>query len=79
MPGDNALNNIGYLDVQFGALDFGTDDGFETLPEKVGSGFSIDGQQQQQQPDDYQSKSQQQQQQQATLAAGLQSSQIVST
>ncbi|XP_016943305.4 protein lingerer isoform X3 [Drosophila suzukii] len=76
MPGDNALNNIGYLDVQFGALDFGTDDGFETLPEKVGSGFSIDGQQQQQQPDDYQSKSQQQQQQQATLAAGLQSSQI---
>ncbi|XP_017072895.1 protein lingerer isoform X10 [Drosophila eugracilis] len=75
MPGDNALNNIGYLDVQFGALDFGTDDGFEPLPEKVGSGFGIDGQQQQQQPDDYQSKSQQQQQQ-ATLAAGLQSSQI---
>ncbi|KAH8365291.1 hypothetical protein KR084_007991 [Drosophila pseudotakahashii] len=75
MPGDNALNNIGYLDVQFGALDFGTDDGFEALPEKVGSGFSIDGQQQQQQQDDYQSKSQQQQQQ-ATLAAGLQSSQI---
>ncbi|XP_043662497.1 protein lingerer isoform X2 [Drosophila teissieri] len=74
MPGDNALNNIGYLDVQFGALDFGTDDGFESLPEKVGSGFSIDGQQQQQQAEDYQSKSQQQQQ--VTLAAGLQSSQI---
>ncbi|XP_055536642.1 protein lingerer isoform X1 [Wyeomyia smithii] len=28
MPGDS-LNNIGYLDVQFGALDFGTDDTFD--------------------------------------------------
>ncbi|XP_017087743.2 protein lingerer isoform X3 [Drosophila bipectinata] len=72
MPGDNALNNIGYLDVQFGALDFGTDDSFEALPEKISSGVSFDGQQQQ--ADDYQSKSQQQQQ--STLSSSLQSSQI---
>ncbi|KAH8284588.1 hypothetical protein KR018_004957 [Drosophila ironensis] len=72
MPGDNALNNIVYLDVQFGGLDFGTDDGFDALPEKIGAGVSFDGQQQ---ADDYQTKSQQQQQQ-STLAAGLQSSQI---
>ncbi|XP_053683633.1 protein lingerer isoform X4 [Sabethes cyaneus] len=30
MPGDS-LNNIGYLDVQFGALDFGTDDSFDSV------------------------------------------------
>lgn len=30
MPGDS-LNNIGYLDVQFGGLDFGTDDTFENI------------------------------------------------
>lgn len=30
MPGDS-LNNIGYLDVQFGGLDFGTDDTFESV------------------------------------------------
>jgi len=76
MPGDNALNNIGYLDVQFGAMDFGTDDSFDALPEKFNAGVSIDGQQQQQQQDDYQTKSQQQQQ--AALTAGLQNAQIVS-
>ncbi|XP_034654849.1 protein lingerer isoform X9 [Drosophila subobscura] len=69
MPGDNALNNIGYLDVQFGALDFGTDDSFDAMPEKFNAGVE------QQQQDDYQNKSQQQQQQ-STLTAGLQSSQI---
>lgn len=31
MPGDS-LNNIGYLDVQFGGLDFGTDDTFDNVP-----------------------------------------------
>lgn len=31
MPGDS-LNNIGYLDVQFGGLDFGTDDTFDSVP-----------------------------------------------
>lgn len=36
MPGD-ALNNIGYLDVQFGGLDFGTDESFESVPDKFGS------------------------------------------
>lgn len=30
MPGDS-LNNIGYLDVQFGGLDFGTDDSFDSV------------------------------------------------
>ncbi|XP_034479158.1 protein lingerer isoform X1 [Drosophila innubila] len=75
MPGDNALNNIGYLDVQFGAMDFGTDDSFDALPEKFNAGVSIDGQQQQQQQqDDYQTKSQQQQ---AALTAGLQNAQIL--
>ncbi|XP_033246232.1 protein lingerer isoform X8 [Drosophila miranda] len=71
MPGDNALNNIGYLDVQFGALDFGTDDSFDSMPEKFNASVE-----QKQQQDDYQNKSQQQQQQQSTLTAGLQSSQI---
>ncbi|KAH8372680.1 hypothetical protein KR009_002830 [Drosophila setifemur] len=70
MPGDNALNNIGYLDVQFGGLDFGTDDSFDALPEKIGAGVAFEGQQQ---SDDSQSKSQQQQQ---NLTASLQSSQI---
>ncbi|XP_067631505.1 protein lingerer isoform X1 [Eurosta solidaginis] len=85
MPGDT-LNNIGYLDVQFGGLDFGTEDTFDTLPEKFGASVTIDSQQQQtqsqqlvqQQQDitsDYQSKANVQQQQ-ATLSAGLQSSQI---
>lgn len=36
MPGD-ALNNIGYLDVQFGGLDFGTDDSFENVTDKFGN------------------------------------------
>jgi hypothetical protein len=33
MPGDN-LSNIGYLDVQFGGLDFGTDDSFDQVTDK---------------------------------------------
>lgn len=33
MPGD-VLNNIQYLDVQFGGLDFGTEESFDTLSEK---------------------------------------------
>ncbi|XP_012160835.1 protein lingerer isoform X2 [Ceratitis capitata] len=89
MPGDT-LNNIGYLDVQFGGLDFGTEDTFDALPEKFGAAVTIDGQQQQQQQtqsqqqlvqsqqdvaNDYQSKSNVQQQQ-ATLSAGLQSAQL---
>ncbi|XP_030387974.1 protein lingerer isoform X2 [Scaptodrosophila lebanonensis] len=75
MPGDNAMNNIGYLDVQFGGLDFGTDDSFDALPEKFNAAVTIDNQQQQQQQqDDYQSKSAQQQ---SALAAGLQNSQIL--
>lgn len=33
MPGD-VLNNIQYLDVQFGGLDFGTEESFDSLSEK---------------------------------------------
>lgn len=84
MPGDT-LNNIGYLDVQFGGLDFGPDDSFEAAPEKFNSSTTIDNQQQQivQQDigNEYQTKSsvqqQQVQQQTSTLSAGLQNSQIV--
>lgn len=88
MPGDT-LNNIGYLDVQFGGLDFGTEDSFDTLPEKFGAAVTIDNQQQQQtqsqqqlvqsQQDvstDYQNKNNVQQQQ-SSLSAGLQSTQLV--
>nr|XP_014100859.2 protein lingerer isoform X13 [Bactrocera oleae] len=87
MPGDT-LNNIGYLDVQFGGLDFGTEDSFDTLPEKFGAAVTIDNQQQQQtqsqqqlvqsQQDvstDYQNKNNVQQQQ-SSLSAGLQSTQL---
>lgn len=49
MPGDS-LNNIGYLDVQFGGLDFGTDESFENLSEKFNTSVNLDGQQAQQQP-----------------------------
>uniref|UniRef100_A0A1A9VM84 Protein lingerer n=1 Tax=Glossina austeni TaxID=7395 RepID=A0A1A9VM84_GLOAU len=48
MPGDS-LNNIGYLDVQFGALDFGTEDTFENIPDKFNTSVTIEAQQQQQQ------------------------------
>ncbi|XP_054736612.1 protein lingerer isoform X11 [Anastrepha obliqua] len=90
MPGDT-LNNIGYLDVQFGGLDFGTEESFDALPEKFGAAVTIDGQQQQQQTQsqqlvqsqqdvttDYQSKSNVQQQQ-STLSSGLQSAQLGDT
>ncbi|CAD7076827.1 unnamed protein product [Hermetia illucens] len=76
MPGDT-LNNIGYLDVQFGGLDFGTEDSFDRLTEKFNA-TSIDSQQNVQSQDvsnDYQSKSNVQQ---SSLSAGLQSSQIIS-
>lgn len=33
MPGDN-LSTMGYLDVQFGGLDFGTDDSFDAVNDK---------------------------------------------
>ncbi|XP_049308307.1 protein lingerer isoform X12 [Bactrocera dorsalis] len=88
MPGDT-LNNIGYLDVQFGGLDFGTEDSFDTLPEKFGTAVTIESQQQQQQTQsqqqlvqsqqdvstDYQNKNNVQQQQ-SSLSAGLQSTQL---
>ncbi|XP_058125463.1 protein lingerer [Anopheles ziemanni] len=57
MPGDS-MNNIGYLDVQFGGLDFGTDDTFDVVADKFNTSggasdqqpsSSVVGQQQQQQ------------------------------
>lgn len=41
MPGDS-LNTIGYLDVQFGGLDFGTDDSFDSLGDNKFSSSSLD-------------------------------------
>lgn len=59
MPGD-ALNNIQYLDVQFGGLDFGNEESFDTLSEKF-SQTNIDPTQQNvgpaDVPNDYQTKS----------------------
>ncbi|XP_037940885.1 protein lingerer-like isoform X4 [Teleopsis dalmanni] len=78
MPGDT-LNNIGYLDVQFGGLDFGNEDSFDTLSEKFNNSVTIDAQQQQlvqSQQDvtnDYQGKTNVQP---STLTTGLQNSQI---
>lgn len=75
MPGDT-LNNIGYLDVQFGGLDFGTEESFDTLTEKFNP-TTIDSQQNivqsQEVSNDYQTKANVQQ---STLTAGLQSAQI---
>lgn len=77
MPGDT-LNSIGYLDVQFGGLDFGTEDSFDALPEKFNPATTIDNQQiaqsQEVVSNDYQTKPTSQQQ--AVLAGGLQNSQI---
>uniref|UniRef100_A0A6B2EFL1 Protein lingerer n=1 Tax=Phlebotomus kandelakii TaxID=1109342 RepID=A0A6B2EFL1_9DIPT len=76
MPGDT-LNNIGYLDVQFGGLDFGTEDSFDTLADKFNS-TSLDTSASVANPGDvtadYQSKNSQQ-----SLAAGLQTSQMRTT
>lgn len=84
MPGDT-LNNAGYLDVQFGGLDFGTDDSFDALPEKFNAAVNLEQQQQAQQDvvsgsgvNDYQGNKSSVQQQQSALTAGLQSSQLVS-
>lgn len=57
MPGD-ALNNIGYLDVQFGGLDFSTEDSFENVTDKFG-GATLDASQTAgiNAADDYQNKS----------------------
>lgn len=43
MPGDS-LNTIGYLDVQFGGLDFGTDDSFDSLDKFNTSSLDNSGQ-----------------------------------
>ncbi|XP_013113781.2 protein lingerer isoform X3 [Stomoxys calcitrans] len=48
MPSDS-LNNIGYIDVQFGGLDFNTDESFENLSEKFNTSVTLDSQQTQQQ------------------------------
>uniref|UniRef100_A0A336K4P2 Protein lingerer n=1 Tax=Culicoides sonorensis TaxID=179676 RepID=A0A336K4P2_CULSO len=55
MPGD-ALNNIGYLDVQFGGLDFGTDDSFESVTDKFNAATLESSQSAGVVSDDYQTK-----------------------
>lgn len=81
MPGDT-LNNIGYLDVQFGGLDFGTEESFDSISEKFNSSVIENSQtvSSAEVPPEYQTKSsvQQQQQQNASLSSGLQASQILS-
>uniref|UniRef100_A0A1L8DI37 Protein lingerer n=1 Tax=Nyssomyia neivai TaxID=330878 RepID=A0A1L8DI37_9DIPT len=73
MPGDT-LNNIGYLDVQFGGLDFGTEDSFDTLTDKF-SATSLDAASSVTNPGDVQSEYQSKNSQQS-LTSGLQSSQM---
>ena len=51
MPGD-LQNSMGYLDVQFGGLDFGTEDSFGEVTEKFNSSDNVV----QQGNDDYQTK-----------------------
>lgn len=82
MPADT-LNNIPYLDVQFGGLDYGTDETFDNLSEKfaatsldtsaqsVPSSADVSSEYQQKQS----SVQQHQQQQQQPSLVGLQSSQ----
>lgn len=63
----DTLSNIGYLDVQFGALDFGTDESFDTISDKFQSTGIVDSSQTA--TDDYQSKAQ-------STNAGLQPAQL---
>ncbi|XP_075170073.1 ubiquitin-associated protein-like lingerer isoform X3 [Haematobia irritans] len=89
MPGDS-LNNIGYIDVQFGGLDFNTDESFENLSEKFNTSVTLDGQQSQQQaqqkslvqsPQDVNASAYDQNktvaQQQQSLSSGLPNSHLV--
>ncbi|XP_055317278.1 protein lingerer [Sitodiplosis mosellana] len=57
----DTLSNIGYLDVQFGALDFGSEETFDTISDKFQSSNIVDNSQNVAATDvstDYQSKSQ---------------------
>lgn len=63
----DTLSNIGYLDVQFGALDFGTDESFDTISDKFQSTGIVDNTQTT--TDDYQTKTQ-------SANTGLQQSQL---
>lgn len=38
----DTLSNIGYLDVQFGALDFGSEETFDTISDKFQSSSIVD-------------------------------------
>lgn len=74
MPVDT-LNNIGYLDVQFGGLDFGTEDSFDTMSEKFQATSIVDNSQTVGSSDitnDYQQKPSVQQ----ATTGGLQASQL---
>lgn len=74
MPVDT-LNNIGYLDVQFGGLDFGTEESFDAISEKFQAASIVDNSQTVGTTDitnDYQQKPTVQQ----TATGGLQASQL---
>lgn len=56
----DTLSNIGYLDVQFGALDFGTEESFDTMSDKFQATSIVDNSQNVAATDvavDYQTKS----------------------
>lgn len=69
----DTLSNIGYLDVQFGALDFGSEEAFDTISDKFQSSNIVDNSQNVATSDvatEYQTKSQ--------ATNSLQQSQLIS-
>lgn len=79
MPVDT-LNNIGYLDVQFGGLDFGGEESFDALSEKFQAANIVDNTQNVSGTDvsaDYQQKASVQQSNSLSSAGGLQQSQLI--
>lgn len=79
MPVDT-LNNIGYLDVQFGGLDFGGEESFDALSEKFQATNIVDNSLNMTGSDvsaDYQQKSGVQQATALSAAGGLQSTQLI--
>ncbi|KAJ6643228.1 Protein lingerer, partial [Pseudolycoriella hygida] len=78
MPGD-ALNNVGYLDVQFGQLDFGNEEGFDAITDKfsgtIDNSQSVAGDV----TADYQTKSSVQQQQSVLSSQMIPSADVLSS
>lgn len=78
MPGDT-LNNIGYLDVQFGQLEFGNEESFDTITDKFSA--TIDNSQTvtSDVTPDYQTKSSVQQQQSVLTSQMIPSTDVLSS